>query len=160
MSSGGGLLQLVAYGAEDTFLTGNPQITYFKSVFRRHTNFSVESVKQQFSGNPTFGEDVIAKIKGGDLLYRVYLEHDAVVQNSTTSDINTNIHHVERYGDSLIRECKLEIGGQTIDTQHALWNRIYSDLTEFNPSGHFGGDFNVSGAASGNGTLYQFPLTV
>ena len=156
MSSGGGRIQIGAYGGEDKVLTGNPQITYFKSVYRRHTNFSIESVKQQFSGNPTFGEDVIAKIKGGDLLYKVYLEHDAVIQHSTSSsDADTNIHHVERYGDSLIRECKLEIGGQTIDTQHALWSRIYSDLTQFNPSGYFGGDFNVSGAASGNGTLHQ-----
>ena len=137
MSSGGGRIQIGAHGGEDKVLTGNPQITYFKSVYRRHTNFSVESVKQQFSGNPTFGEDVIAKIKGGDLLYKVDLEHDAVIQHSTSSsDADTNIHHVERYGDSLIRECKLEIGGQTIDTQHALWSRIYSDLTQFNPSGH------------------------
>ena len=155
MSSGGGRIQLSAHGGEDKVLTGNPQITYFKSVYRRHTNFSIESVKQQFSGNPTFGEDVIAKIKGGDLLYKVYLEHDAVVKNKETTSNKKNIFHVERYGDSLIRECKLEIGGQTIDTQHALWSRIYSDLTQFNPSGHFGGDFNVSGAASGNGTLHQ-----
>ena len=91
MSSGGGRIQIGAYGGEDKVLTGNPQITYFKSVYRRHTNFSVESVKQQFSGNPTFGEDVIAKIKGGDLLYKVYLEHDAVVENSeTTSNKKSN----------------------------------------------------------------------
>jgi hypothetical protein len=42
---GGGLLQLVAYGAQDVYLTGNPQITFFKVAYRRHTNFALESNK-------------------------------------------------------------------------------------------------------------------
>ena len=92
MSSGGGLLQLVAQGTEDQFLVGNPQITFFKVVFRRHTNFSVESVKQQFSGNPTFGEDVVAKIKGGDLLYKVLfdLKHDVTEMKRVIVDLINN----------------------------------------------------------------------
>ena len=55
---GGGLIQLVAYGAQDVYLTGNPQITFFKVVYRRHTNFSVESIEQTFNGNPDFGKKV------------------------------------------------------------------------------------------------------
>ena len=47
---GGGLIELVAYGAQDIYLTGNPQITFFKVVYRRHTNFSMESIRQDFSG--------------------------------------------------------------------------------------------------------------
>ena len=47
---GGGLMQLVAYGAQDIYLTGNPQITFFKVVYRRHTNFSMEAIEQTFSG--------------------------------------------------------------------------------------------------------------
>ncbi len=46
----GGLMQLVAYGAQDVYLTGNPQITFFKVVYRRHTNFSMEAIKQSFNG--------------------------------------------------------------------------------------------------------------
>ena len=49
---GGGLMQLVAYGAQDIYLTGNPQITFFKVVYRRHTNFSMETIQQTISGTP------------------------------------------------------------------------------------------------------------
>ena len=52
---GGGLMQLVAYGAQDIYLTGNPQITFFKVVYRRHTNFAMKSIKQYFDGNANFG---------------------------------------------------------------------------------------------------------
>ena len=48
---GGGLMQLVAYGAQDIYLTGNPQITFFKVVYRRHTNFSMESIQQTIDGS-------------------------------------------------------------------------------------------------------------
>ena len=52
---GGGLMQLVAYGAQDIYLTGNPQITFFKIVYRRHTNFSMEIAEQSISGTPSNG---------------------------------------------------------------------------------------------------------
>ena len=72
-------MQLVAYGAQDIYLTGNPQITFFKVVYRRHTNFSMESIRQTFNGTADFGNDVTATIsRNGDLVYRMYLEHDAV----------------------------------------------------------------------------------
>ena len=72
---GGGLMQLVAYGAQDIYLTGNPQITFFKVVYRRHTNFSVESIEQTFNGTATFGKKVSCTIsRNGDLVHRVYLE--------------------------------------------------------------------------------------
>ena len=49
-------MQLVAYGAQDIYLTGNPQITFFKVVYRRHTNFSMESIEQTFNGTADFGD--------------------------------------------------------------------------------------------------------
>ena len=58
---GGGLLQLVAYGAQDVYLTGNPQITFFKVVYRRHTNFSIESIQQTFNGIFNFGNRLHVK---------------------------------------------------------------------------------------------------
>ena len=71
---GGGLLQLVAYGAQDVYLTGNPQITFFKVVYRRHTNFALESILQTFNGNVNFGSRVTATIsRNGDLINRAYL---------------------------------------------------------------------------------------
>ena len=72
---GGGLLQLVAYGAQDVYLTGNPQITFFKVVYRRHTNFAMEAIQQTFSGNPNYGNTVYCQIsRNGDLIHRTYLE--------------------------------------------------------------------------------------
>ena len=156
---GGGLMQLVAYGAQDIYLTGNPQITFFKVVYRRHTNFSMESIQQTFNGTANFGNDVSATIsRNGDLVYRMYLEHTAVFTGAANV-AGANVGLVERYGDSLIKECEIEIGGQRIDQHTSMWNRVWSDLTEFNPSGHFGASQGPNGSAdtpsSGNGTLYQ-----
>ena len=65
---GGGLMQLVAYGAQDVYLTGNPQITFFKVVYRRHTNFSMEAIEQIMSGNVALGNRVTSTIsRNGDL---------------------------------------------------------------------------------------------
>ena len=72
---GGGLIQLSAYGSQDIYLTGNPQITFFKSVYYRHTNFSMESVEVAFNGDPDFGQTVTCTIpKNGDLVHQIYLE--------------------------------------------------------------------------------------
>ena len=71
---GGGLLQLVAYGAQDVYLTGNPQITFFKVVYRRHTNFSIESIQQTFNGTPGGGKRVTCQIsRNGDLVHKLYV---------------------------------------------------------------------------------------
>src|SRR5271170_789549 len=71
----GGLMQLVAYGAQDVYLTGNPQITFFKVVYRRHTNFAMESIEQTFNGQADFGKRVTALIsRNGDLINRIYLQ--------------------------------------------------------------------------------------
>ena len=72
---GGGLMQLVAYGAQDVYLTGNPQITFFKVVYRRHTNFSMEAIPQVFDGVANFGKRVSCTIsRNGDLVHKMYLE--------------------------------------------------------------------------------------
>src|SRR6056300_1756511 len=72
---GGGLLQLVAYGAQDVYLTGNPQITFWKVSYRRYTNFSMESIQQTFSGTAAFGQRVTCQIsRNGDLVHKMYLE--------------------------------------------------------------------------------------
>ena len=150
-------MQLVAYGAQDIYLTGNPQITFFKVVYRRHTNFSMESIQQTLDGNADFGNSVSATIsRNGDLVHRLYLEHNAEFGHTASANVNNSLGHVERYGDSLIKECEIEIGGQIIDKHYSLWNRVYSDLTEPNSSAYFGalqGPGNT--IVSGNGTLYQ-----
>ena len=70
-------MQLVAIGAQDVYLTGNPQITFFKVVYRRHTNFSKECIEQQFNGNiPTTSEGSVTctLARNGDLVQEIYLK--------------------------------------------------------------------------------------
>ena len=129
-------MQLVAYGAQDIYLTGNPQITFFKVVYRRHTNFSMESIQQTFNGTADFGGSVSATIsRNGDLVYRMYLEHELV----TAAE---ELTMVSNYGSRLMKECELEIGGQRIDKHYGHWHSVYSQLTEFNPSGSTGTLYN------------------
>ena len=122
---GGGLMQLVAYGAQDIYLTGNPQITFFKVVYRRHTNFSMESIRQTFSGTVGFGNDVTATIsRNGDLVYRMYL------QVGGTTTVSTN-----NPGSAWIKSVELEIGGQNIDKHSGIWMETWAELTEPNDAG-------------------------
>ena len=122
---GGGLMQLVAYGAQDIYLTGNPQITFFKVVYRRHTNFSMEAIQQTFSGTADFGADVTATIsRNGDLVYRMYLEHEL------TTNASQEVSMVANYGSRLMKECELEIGGQKIDKHSGAWLEVNAELTQ------------------------------
>ena len=145
---GGGLMQLVAYGAQDIYLTGNPQITFFKVVYRRHTNFSMESIKQTFNGTADFGGSVSATIsRNGDLVHRMYLEHDASYTTIATGNDDSLGIRCD-YGSHLMKEVELEIGGQRIDRHYGHWHSVYSQLTESNPSGAQNTLFNKM---SGNG---------
>jgi len=119
---GGGLLQLVAYGAQDVYLTGNPQITFFKVVYRRHTNFAIEAIQQTFNGTPNFGNRVTCQIsRNGDLIHRVYL---AVVDYSTTP-----INVCPYFGLRLINYVEIEIGGQKIDKHYSHWMYVWNELS-------------------------------
>ena len=81
---GGGILQLVAYGAQDVYLTGNPQITFFKVIYRRHTNYAVESIKQTLNGTVNFGNRVTVQItRNGDLIHRIWLRFHFTVTDTT-----------------------------------------------------------------------------
>jgi hypothetical protein len=111
----GGLMQLVAYGAQDVYLTGNPQITFFKVVYRRHTNFAMESVEQTFSGSPDFGKRVTATIsRNGDLISRLYLQATLPEVVCPTSN-SACFRWVNYVGHFLIRNVSIDIGGQQID---------------------------------------------
>ena len=112
---GGGLMQLVAYGAQDIYLTGNPQITFFKVVYRRHTNFAMETVGQTFSGTAGPSKTVVATIsRNGDLVGRMYV----------TSTLSTTTN-----GASLVDSAEVEIGGQKIDKHTAEWMQIWNELS-------------------------------
>ena len=124
---GGGLLQLVAYGAQDVYLTGNPQITFFKVVYRRHTNFAMEAIQQTFSGIPTYGNTVYCQIsRNGDLIHRTYLE---VGVNTTANSISGIESYVNYLGLRLLKSVSIEIGGQQIDKHYSDWLYIWNELS-------------------------------
>jgi len=124
-------MQLVAYGAQDIYLTGNPQITFFKVVYRRHTNFSMEAIEQTWNGTSdslTAGRCTATISRNGDLVHKCYLELDfagmnAAPQNPMAAGIST---------------VEVEIGGQLIDKQSGQWMNVWTHLTEPNPSAQVG----------------------
>ena len=137
---GGGLMQLVAYGAQDIYLTGNPQITFFKVVYRRHTNFAMESVDQTLNGTASAGNKVTATIsRNGDLVGRMYLEMKV---NLGGTDGNNS-------GHTAIDNVEVQIGGQQIDKHFGHWMEAWAELTEPNSAGL------VGTVTAGSGTKFQ-----
>jgi hypothetical protein len=135
---GGGLMQLVAYGAQDVYLTGNPQITFWKVTYRRYTNFAIESIEQTFNGQADFGRRVTCTIsRNGDLAYRTYLqvtlpEINQYMGNSTSIAVGKNSVYarwLDFPGEQLIAQVEVEIGGQRIDRQYGDWMHIWNQLT-------------------------------
>ena len=130
---GGGLLQLVAYGAQDVYLTGNPQITFFKVAYRRHTNFALEAIEQTFNGNSSFGSRVTCQItRNGDLINRVYFVGTVTNTSAAASanSVNNNcVALVPYFGLKLLKTIELEIGGQRIDKHYSEWLYIWNELS-------------------------------
>ncbi len=130
MPAGGGLLQLVATGRQDVFLTGNPQISFFKMVFRRHTNFAVECQPMYFDGTPNFGQRITCLIpKRGDLLGKVYLDVTLPRITSDGTPNGTPISYTNAVGHALIQEITFEVGEQEIDRQTGEWMEVWTQLT-------------------------------
>jgi hypothetical protein len=127
-------MQLVAYGAQDVYLTGNPQITFFKVVYRRHTNFSMESIQQTFNGTTSPGSKVTTTIsRNGDLIHKMYVDMKIrqtfgyIADNAAEN--SKKVLNVENIGHFLIDNVEIEIGGQKIDKHYNKWLEIWSDLT-------------------------------
>jgi hypothetical protein len=142
----GGLMQLVAYGAQDIYLTGNPMITYFKVVYRRHTNFALESIEQTFNGTADFGNKVSCLIsRNGDLLSGLAVEatlpNITFPNNGAGNGAGAGVAYggrwVDNIGHYLIQEVSVEIGGQLIDRHYSDWMEIWAQLTM--PTGHKAG---------------------
>jgi len=135
-------MQLVAYGAQDIYLTGNPQITFFKVVYRRHTNFSMEAIQQTWNGSSTSSGRCTATIsRNGDLISRMYVEVGGTVA----------VNHCNP-GVNWITNVELEIGGQKIDKHSGKFMEVYAELTQPNPSGIRG---HIENVINDTGTLFQ-----
>jgi hypothetical protein len=126
-------MQLVAYGAQDVFLTGTPEITFWKVSYRRHTNFAMESIEQTFSGQADFGRRVTCTIsRNGDLAYRTYLQVTLPEINQQLGANGTGpvyARWLDFPGEQLIAQVEVEIGGQRIDRQYGDWMHIWNQLT-------------------------------
>ena len=120
---GGGLMQLVSYGAQDVYISGNPQITFWKILYKRHTNFAVESIEVTFNGQADFNKSVTAVInRNADLMYKTYL------QVTLPEVASTSARWVNYIGHALISYVEVEIGGQRIDRQYGDWMQIWTQL--------------------------------
>ncbi len=118
----GGLMQLVAYGAQDVYLTGNPQITFWKVVYRRHTNFAVESIEQVFNGTGDFGKKVVCQIqRNGDLITKMFLR---VVLPA----LGAGYAWTPKVGHAMIKTAELNIGGTPIDKHYGDWMNVWYEL--------------------------------
>jgi hypothetical protein len=129
---GGGLMQLAAYGSQDVYLTTNPQITFFKAVYQRCTNFSMESIIQLVDGNINFGGNIVIVVaRNGDLLGDMYIQ----VSLPNASDYVVNPQQYDSFGwiqgvgNFLIKYVSIEIGAQQIDEHYSSWLNIWSKLS-------------------------------
>ena len=145
---GGGLMQLVAYGAQDIYLSGNPQITFFKVVYRRHTNFSMESIRQTFNGAADFDRKVTCTVsRNGDLIHRVYVQVEL-------AELSGSSYYQPWAGHKLIKSVEVEIGGQRIDKHYGDWLHIWNELSQ--TAGHWDGyKAMVEGDSDFNGNLSE-----
>src|SRR3972149_9525373 len=140
----GGLVQLVARGSQDAYLTSNPHITFFKTVYRRYTNFSVETIEHSFIGDIQFGKKVsVILSKGYDLINKMYVK----IQLDA---INTNHNYfawTKRLGHAIIDNIEVVLGGTTIDRQYGVWLDIWYELArngnQDNAYKHMIGDISI-----------------
>ena len=120
-------MQLVSYGAQDIYISGNPQITFWKILYKRHTNFAVESIEVTFNGQADFNKRVTAVInRNADLMYKTYVQ---VVLPEVSLSGAQGFRWLNYIGHRLIKQVEVEIGGQRIDRQYGDWMQIWTQLT-------------------------------
>ena len=130
---GGGLLQLVAMGAQDAYLSGNPQITFWKGLFKRHTNFAMEAFRINFTGQPNWGTKQSCVVnRNADLLYSTYLEVVLPHYDLSSAARKSSVYNNDQFhlGYNLLKYVELEIGGQLIDRQYGEWMFLWDTLVE------------------------------
>ena len=122
----GGLMQLVAYGAQDVYLTGNPEVTFFQAKYKRHTNFAMENIEQTVNGTAAnSGRVSVTVARNGDLVGDMYIELMSISSNTATSHPSNDCNWV---AERAINNVELSIGGQRIDKHYQKWWRLYSEL--------------------------------
>ena len=121
----GGLMQLVAYGAQDVYLTGNPKVTFFQAVYKRHTNFAMENIEQTVNGTATEnGRVSVTVARNGDLIGEMYVE----LKSKSLASVTGAALDCNWVAERAIKDVELSIGGQRIDKHYQRWWRLYSEL--------------------------------
>jgi len=164
---GGGLLQLVAYGAQDAYITGNPHITFWKVMYKRHTNFAMESMRVNFTGAPTWGQRSVVVVKrNADLMYRTYLE--LTLPDTTSPAISWTPGAARRLGYLMIDRVEIEIGGQIMDRHYGEWLFLWESLSSsYDESvkldamlgGNQGGSTSTLTSCNGRPSVLYIPLS-
>ena len=126
----GGILQLSQYGAEDILLTGNPQVSFFKTVYKRYTNFQVQSLQQTIEGNIDFGNTIYTTInKSGHLLNNIVIQITLPTLNPPNSNYTYYCYN-NNIISSLIKSVSVSIGGQIIDKHYGTYFDIIDELND------------------------------
>jgi hypothetical protein len=126
----GGIMQLVAHGAQNVYLTGNPEITFFKVVYRRHTNFAMETIEQTLNGSPNFSRKASGTVvRNGDLVDKMYLKLIISSVGSSNKTDGGKFAWCRRLGHNIIKNVDLEIGGSCIDKHYSSWMDIWYELS-------------------------------
>ena len=152
---GGGLLQLVAYGAQDAYITGNPHITFWKVLYKRHTNFAIEAMRVNFTGAPAYGQRLVAIVnRNADLIWKTYVEVALPDMTSPAVDPVWSSGAQRRLGYLLLQQIEVEIGGQIIDRHYGEWLYLWENLTaDYDTSVKL--DAMVGGSLGGTSTAAQ-----
>lgn len=148
-------MQLIAYGSQDIYLTGNPSITFFKFVYKKHTNFASEYIRQDFTTLPSYNTNSRSKLRckidrNGDLINDIYLVYDlpdiysgpeSKIDNDPTSPtyglpipedttrVGEYFRWVNNLGENIIHTVEILLDGQVLDRQYGLWLNIWNELT-------------------------------
>lgn len=170
---GGGLLQLVAYGAQDAYITGNPHITFWKVLYKRHTNFAMEAMRVNFTGSPAYGQRSVVVInRNADLMFRTYLEvtlpDTRAAATGAAQDVLWTAGGRRRLGYLLIQQVEIEIGGQIMDRHYGEWMYLWESLTsQYDQSVRLDqmlgaaveGTFSTPAGCNGRPTVLYIPLS-
>jgi hypothetical protein len=170
---GGGLLQLVAYGAQDAYITGNPHITFWKVLYKRHTNFAMEAMRVNFTGSPSYGQRSVVVInRNADLMFRTYLEvtlpDTRAAATGAAQDVLWTAGGRRRLGYLLIQQVEIEIGGQIMDRHYGEWMYLWESLTsQYDQSVRLNqmlgaaveGTFSTPAGCNGRPTVLYIPLS-
>jgi len=127
-------MQLVAYGAQDVYLTGSPKVTFFQAVYKRHTNFAMENIEQVVNGSAGANARLSVTVaRNGDLIGEMYLEMTNAAtqfwsQTGITAASSTSDASAEWVAERAVSDVELTVGGQRIDKHYQKWWRLYSEL--------------------------------